>query len=107
MNPTYSIIGIQFIDNKIISMYIIRRRNDIMIRIFKPKSLNPRADNNKVEIDELNLDSPELYLNFCETKDVGEYFYRSQENGGSEADWQWIGIKNPYPNGSTLSHWLI
>ena len=74
-----------------------------MIRIFKPKSLNPRADNNKVEIDELNLDSPELYLNFCETKDVGEYFYRSQENGGSEADWQWIGIKNPYPNDEIMS----
>ena len=74
-----------------------------MIRIFKPKSLYPRDDNNEVEIDELNLDSSELYLNFCETKDVGRYFYKSQEDGGSEADWRWIGIKNPYPDDEIMS----
>ncbi len=69
-----------------------------MIRVFKPKSLYPRDDNNEVEIDELNLDSPERYCNFCETKDVHRYYYRSLENGGSEADWHWLGIKNPYPD---------
>lgn len=84
-------------------MYPILRRNVIMIRVFKPKSLYPRDDNNLVEIEELNLDSPEGYLNFCKTMNVDRYFYRSQENGGSEADWQWLGIKNPYPDDEIMS----
>ena len=69
-----------------------------MIRIFKPKSLYPRDDNNEIEIDELNVDSPELYLNFCETNDVGRYFYKPLEDGGSKEEWRWLGIKNPYPD---------
>ena len=69
-----------------------------MTRVFKPKSLNPKNDNNEVEIDELNPDSPEWYLNYCETMDVGRYFYRSQERGGSESDWESLGMKNPYPD---------
>ena len=69
-----------------------------MIRVFKPKSLYPGDDNNEVEIDELNLDSPELYLNFCETNDVDKYFYKFLEDGGSEVDWRGLGINNPYPD---------
>ena len=68
-----------------------------MIRVFKPKSLYPR-DNKVVIIDELNPDSPEWYLNFCKTMNVDRYFYRSQKDGGSEADWKWLGMKNPYPD---------
>ena len=69
-----------------------------MIRVFKPKSLYPGDDNNEVEIDELNLASPELYLNFCETNDVGRFYYKFLEDGGSEVDWRGLGIKNPYPD---------